>query len=243
MYAEKLARKADDGRAASAPAAPAAGVVSTAALPVATPGTPDAAVSADPAAKVSSSVDDLLRLIATQLGTEVAFVNTFDGENRRFRNLVSTIDLPIAAGDVTPRAGTYCQLIADEALETVVPDARAHPLVKDLPITQVLGIGSYLGVPLHRASGELYGTLCSFSRTPDPGLRERDSDVLTAIAATVMRLIETEDSDATQRHAVLARLQRLFDGGGPRIVYQPIVRLHDLRTVGVKALSRFPPTP
>jgi len=236
MYAEKIARKADDRRAASFPAAPVADQVAAAT----TRATPDAVVPAAPEAKVSSSVDDLLRLITAQLGTEVAFVNTFDGENRRFRNLVSTIDLPIAVGDVTPRAGTYCQLIADEALETVVPDALVHPLVKDLPITQTLGIGSYLGVPLHRASGELYGTLCSFSQTSDPGLRERDSEVLTAIAAPMMRLIETEDNDVTQRHAVLARLQRLLDGGGPDIVYQPIVRLHGMQAIGVEALSRFP---
>lgn len=114
MYAEKAARKAEIRRAASSSAAPTIGELpatstSLTGNPVASPfaspvalATLDALGFSRSAARVSSGVDDLLRLITAQLGTEVAFVNTFDGENRRFRNLVSNIDLPIAAGDVTP---------------------------------------------------------------------------------------------------------------------------------------------
>lgn len=43
-----------------------------------------------------------------------------------------------------------------------------------------------------------------------------------------------------RRRSLLARLDRLYDAGGPTSVYQPVVSLDGLVTVGVEALSRFP---
>jgi GAF domain-containing protein len=48
-------------------------------------------------------------------------------------------------------------------LPHLVQDSANDVRVRDLPATLAGGIGSYVGVPLHLADGELYGTLCCLS--------------------------------------------------------------------------------
>ena len=132
------------------------------------------------------------------------------------------------------------RMIVEGTLDAVTQDTSADPRVRDLAVTKTLGIGSYVGVPLHRKDGSVYGTLCTFSRSPDDSLRERDASVLAAIGGVMMDLVENEDRTEHHRHQVLQRLELLFSANGPDIVYQPIQTLHRLETIGVEALSRFP---
>lgn len=188
----------------------------------------------------SGSVDALLRLAREQLGMEVAFLNTFEGDNRRIRNIQSTFDLPIRAGFTEPSDRSHCRLLADRRIEEVTPDAAAVPLMAALPVTAALGIRAFVGVPVYRRNGELYGTLCTFSQRPDDTLRARDAEVLRSLSEIVMDLVEVEDRHESGRHELMARLERLYAAGGPHTVYQPVVTLDHLRLVGVEALSRSP---
>ncbi|WP_165865770.1 sensor domain-containing phosphodiesterase [Vallicoccus soli] len=230
MYAEKVARRsrALAERAGERPRpAGRAGSAAQAAQAAAAPAPP-------------ASVDALLRLARDQLGMEVAFLNRFDGEQRTFRNVQARVPLPFAAGRTEPRQGTYCQMIVDGALGEVTPDTSRDDRVRDLPITAELGIGAYVGVPVHLRDGRLYGTLCAFSREPDPTLRDRDAQVLRSLRQVVADVAEREDGEEARRHEVLARLDALQAEGGPQMVFQPVLELDGLGQVGVEALSRFP---
>ncbi len=195
--------------------------------------------TAPPTTGRPDGVDALLGMVRAQLGADVAFVRAFEGEQSRLRNVVTGIDLPFGAGYTEPREDTYCQYLVEGRIGPVTPDVPASVL-RDLPISRALGVGSYVGVPLRRSDGQLYGTLCAASRHTDPGLRTRDAGVLSAIAGAVMDLVERDDDRRARRHAVLDRLDALRDAGGPRTAYQPVLALEGLRQVGVEALSRFP---
>jgi diguanylate cyclase (GGDEF)-like protein len=195
--------------------------------------------SSEPTAGLGS-VDALLQLARRQLGMEVAFLGAFEGDNRRIRNAASIIELPIGPGYLEPRESTFCQLIVDRAVPEVIPDVAANSLARELEITTVLGIGSYIGVPVHRRNGTLYGTLCAFSRRAELTLRQRDTEVLKAIAIVAMDLVEAEDRRENDRYRLLQRLDGLYAEGGPAIAYQAVHALSDLETIGVEALSRFP---
>ncbi|NAZ74702.1 EAL domain-containing protein [Kineococcus sp. T13] len=121
------------------------------------------------------------------------------------------------------------------AARTVESRLRAGDLLARLA-------GDRFGVllPGTDALGGLYGTLCAVSAQPDEGLRERDAEVLRAVAEAVMDLVEEEDELQRVRRARLARLDDLDAAGGPRVVYQPIVDLLSAEHVGAEALSRFP---
>lgn len=246
MYARKVAAGRDPGggsrrhgRGAAAPGPATRVVPAPRAHPPAT---------ADP--DDLRTVDDLLDLVRDQLGMDVAFLSRFDAGRQRLRNVRPGRPgrvrrrgggHPPRVGDSVPLDQTYCRLVVDGRVPEVLPDVSAEPLVAHLPVTHALGIGSYVGVPVHRSTGQLYGTLCAVSTRPDPSLQPRDAEVLRTVGRIVMSLVEREDRREDGRHEVIARIDDLAARGGPDIVYQPILALDSLEVVGAEALSRFPP--
>lgn len=171
---------------------------------------------------------------------DVAFLAQFDRGDRVIRNAATAIELPLGPGFRQPREETYCQRIVDGRLSAITPDAAQNPELNAMPLTRALHIGAYIGIPVQRSNGDLFGTLCCFSREADYGLRPRDTGVLRVLAGMMMSLVEREEHQEGHRRGVLDRLDRLYDVGGPTPVYQPVLSLDTLTQVGAEALSRFP---
>ena len=84
--------------------------------------------------------------------------------------------------------------------------------MKGLDLTDEANIGSYVGVPLRFSDGRLYGTLCTYSHSPNPSLKARDLQFMRVLARMVAEQLEREELEAQkQRLAVeLAGLQALL---------------------------------
>lgn len=65
-----------------------------------------------------------------------------------------------------PWLSTLCALMCAGGVPQAVPDVRNEPLYRDALLLQEIPIRAYLGVPLQRADGSLYGTLCGFDPAP-----------------------------------------------------------------------------
>lgn len=185
-------------------------------------------------------VDALLDLVRRQLGMDVAFVSRLDGDHRWFRHFVAGVDVPLDTSLPEPCLGTQCDLLVRGLIDGVQPDLLANPLTATLRTTLDLQVGAYIGVPLHRRDGRLYGTLCAASHAADPTLRARDADVLRAVSGAVMDLVEAGERDERARASTVQRLDALAASGGPSMVFQPVVDLGSAAQVGVEALARFP---
>jgi len=190
--------------------------------------------------EVLDSVGSVLELARAQLQMDVVFVGEFRGADRVIRNTASVIALPIGVGHSDPSELTHCQLLVDGKIPEVLPDTCVSAAFQSVPASQALRMRSYLGVPLHRADGTLFGTLCAFAQRTEPALQAREAGVLRVLALLVMSLIEEEDRKQGHRRATLSELDSLFRDRGPLIHFQSIVTLHDGHQVGAEALSRFP---
>jgi serine phosphatase RsbU (regulator of sigma subunit)/PAS domain-containing protein len=96
---------------------------------------------------------------------------------------------PGTVGTETPLWDSLCTVTAAGRGALVVADARGDDRVRGLPPVRSGDVGSYLGYPLVRASGEVVGALCVFG--PEP--REwSDADVATLrhLAGSVMTELE-----------------------------------------------------
>ena len=74
------------------------------------------------------------------------------------------VDLETVQGTATQDSLCAVTLASGEHL--VVPDAQAHPWVRDLTPVTSGAIGSYLGVPMRHSDGTLVGVLCVFDVRP-----------------------------------------------------------------------------
>jgi len=201
---------------------------------------PDASspdVGGSPAAE---QIARLLHVARRQLGLDAALVGQFDGDRWTVRHAATAPGVRLPSPSSWPAGETYCLRVLDGRLPSVIPDVAANALVADLPFTAALGIGAYVGVPVYRRDGSVYGTLCAFSAAAQPQLEPRDAGVLAVLAEALGDFVGSEELRAADRKEILGRLGELRRAGGPQPVYQPIVRLSTLEVAGHEALSRFP---
>ncbi len=188
-----------------------------------------------------SGVTQVLRTVRKHLGMDVAFVAHFREKDRVLEHVDSDGSAPISAGQVIPLESGYCLKVVRGELPEFMPDTSLVPAAMALPETRAIPIGAHLGVPIELSNGEIYGTLCCFSREPNLTLGERDLRLMRALGEVLASRIEEHVVATRARQRAADEIGQVLASGAPRMVYQPIYSLTaDAVTVaGVEALSRF----
>lgn len=139
------------------------------------------------------TVERVLAAAKEELGMEVAFVSEFTDQRMIFRKLVGDAEsFGWQEGEGVTLDDTFCRLLIEGRLPSVIPDANSNGLVKPLNVTGEARIGSYVGVPIRFSDGHLYGTLCALSHSPDPSLNERDAQFVRVLARLVAEHLERQ---------------------------------------------------
>ncbi|WP_089401111.1 sensor domain-containing phosphodiesterase [Noviherbaspirillum humi] len=190
------------------------------------------------------TLPEVMHSIREHLGMDIAFIAELSDGKRIFREVDAKDDAcPIRAGNSDPQEETYCQRIVDGRLPELIPNVSAVPEAASLPITGMLGIGSYMGVPIRLADGSVYGTFCCFSHEPDTTLNKRDLGMMRVFADIAARQIERDLGARRQQRESEDRIRSMLKSDELSIVYQPIVDLRQHRIAGFEALSRFAAVP
>ncbi len=185
----------------------------------------------------------LVRTMRAQYGMEAAFVSQFVGDMRRFEAVDTSVDfsgIDLVPGGGGPAAGSYCHGVAKGTVPELIRDAQTTPEVSHLAATVAVPIGAHLSVPIRRSTGEIYGTLCAFSRAADTTLTSRDLGMLRLCADFLAHDIEQVESQEREGQRLRETVSRLISRTTFATAFQPIVALPDLSTVGFEALTRFP---
>ena len=181
-------------------------------------------------------VEALLAAVCDELGMEHAFIGRVHGG---FREIRYAFGPALEPGTADPYEETYCALMLSGEIAGAVPDTSQVPVLRDIPVTRHLGISTHLGIPLMLADGSLYGSLCAYSRTPQPSIGEADVRLLRLVGRMLADRLEGEVRAERRLEKTLQAVEEALAGGEPSIVFQPIVELNGLRTVGFEALARF----
>ena len=162
------------------------------------------------------SIERLLALVRQELGTELCYLTHVEGERQRYEVLSGDAQaFGVAPGDVVALHESFCGRMLDGRLTTVVADAASHPVTKALSARERMGIGAWAGVPVRRADGRLFGTLCGIDRRARPDLGAGAVPVLRLAATLMAERLEHEERESARRrtevelsglHALLAAL-------------------------------------
>ena len=74
----------------------------------------------------------------------------------------------VKSGDRFRWADTYCSRMVAGAGPRVAPESSSISAYCEAPIGRQIPIGAYLGVPLLRGDGSLFGTMCAVDPAPQP---------------------------------------------------------------------------
>lgn len=191
----------------------------------------------------ADAVHQLLAVVRTQLGMQVAWASEFVGDSQVLRFVDADADAEAPAeGTALPLSGSYCARVLDGRFPSVIPDSRQAPEAALLDVTAELHIGSYVGVPLLGPDGVPTGMLCTTSDTAAPRLTDRDAASLRLLA-DLLRDLQTRalTAAAAERRREQRRfvLRTVIEGKGRHPVLQPVVDLATGRPVLAEGLTRF----
>lgn len=152
-------------------------------------------IAAHPAdhAAIQATLDTLRQT----LGMEVAYLSEFVQDRAVFRAVSAPgLEAMISPSQSMDLREVYCKHILDGGLPNLITDTGDHAIAVDLPITQMIPIGSHLSVPVHRADGSVFGMFCFLSRHPRPDLGPDALDMVWSGSAQVAMRIAAHESDA-----------------------------------------------
>ena len=131
--------------------------------------------------------DRLTRLAAKLTGAPVTFISMVD-EDRDFYKSCFGFPEPLAS-ERQMTGTTFCHyaLVSDGPL--VIENTLDHPIYRNVPTVESLGVRAYLGVPLVTSTGHAIGSFCAIDFKPRPWTK-LDIEVLQELAASTLREIE-----------------------------------------------------
>jgi hypothetical protein len=110
------------------------------------------------------AIDAVLSSAATLLGMEVVFVGGLTDETFTFERVHTAGDWPgIEEGVSVDRADSFCHRMLNGA-PSWTGDAANDAAYKDAPVRALVGITSYVGVPVRDEEGHVVATLCGIDR-------------------------------------------------------------------------------
>ena len=87
---------------------------------------------------------------------------------------------------------SFCYRMINENAPRVAPAARRVPAYASAPIGMDIEIGSYIGVPLTREDGSLFGTLCAIDKQERPDIEEAELPVVETFAQLLSTVLNFE---------------------------------------------------
>lgn len=148
---------------------------------------------------LSSGFDRLTRIGARLLGVPTTFISLVD-DRRDFYLSHCGFGEPLAS-ERQCTGQTFCHFTIEDEVPLVVPDTRAHPVYRNVPTVESLGVAAYLGAPVVLLSGEVIGAFCAVDQVPRAW-----TDVQIQSAVDVAALVVSEIE--LRQAAVDSRIQR-----------------------------------
>ena len=159
-------------------------------------------------------IDHALEIARQILGMDFGYVTEFVGDEQILRGVSGdSASFDMTQGDGYPLDGTYCQRMVVGSIPKIVPNTAENEELRDLAVTKLSVIGSYVGVPIYLSDGSMYGTFCTISHQPQSDLGERHLLLMQILSHIVAAGIEQQrlEKENERLRTKMAEMQSDFD--------------------------------
>lgn len=111
------------------------------------------------------------------------------------------VGLGIDAGLVLPASEMPCDYVTRSAMPLRESDLDLHPIFRNLPACKRLGLRSYIGVPLRRSDGTIWGTLAAADTTQRTSTAAHEQTLTVLARLAVLEFEREEQREALAAHA------------------------------------------
>ncbi len=157
-------------------------------------------------AEILEGWQNMLNLAAELLAVPAGLITRIDGPEIEVFLASESKGNPYPEGLKThyPNSGFYCEWVAKNRQTMLIPDARLDPMWKDNAAIQ-LNMISYLGMPIMRPDGQVFGTICFLDSK-----KNTHNETIIKLVNQFKRMIELSLNVLFAKEEVRRR-DRLFD--------------------------------
>lgn len=160
------------------------------------------------------AAQDVLSFLGKRLGFDLWMVTRTAGEDFIIlKTHGGEHEYEIREGTVFNWADTFCSQMVAGRGPRVAPRSQLIPAYAQAPTSQDMPIAAYIGVPLLRGDGGLFGTLCAIHPTPQPESIAEEQE-LVELLGNLLSTVLRRDLKLTEeiRRAERAQVEALTDG-------------------------------
>ena len=141
------------------------------------------------------AAESILNMMSTIVDINTLFIARNDKKtNRIVKATNSKVDL-IKEGEELPYNDTFCKLSVDHGQKAlVIEDILLNQQTKSLRVTEELGSGTFIGIPIYYENGENYGTICGLD-TNNITLSEKHIEIFETMASLLTFVLELEKAN------------------------------------------------
>jgi diguanylate cyclase len=138
-----------------------------------------------------SAAGAVLEYLHERLGIDLWMVTRTEGAQSIVLDVCDQI-YGVRVGQVFRWKDTFCKRMVDEDAPRAAPCVEVVPAYAAAAIGKQLQVGAYVGAPLVRGDGSLFGTLCGMNRTAKGAELERELPLVELLAQLLSTLLSTE---------------------------------------------------
>jgi diguanylate cyclase (GGDEF)-like protein len=163
-------------------------------------------------ANFETAARSVLSFLHRRLGFDLWMVTRTEGEDWI---VLQTEDhgYGVASGTVFRWADSFCSRMVEGLGPRIAPRSNDVPAYASAPIGRQVKIGAYVGVPLRRADGALFGTLCAIDPEAQPESIMQEQALVDLLGELLSGLLQAETDLAVEaRRSERAEAEALSDG-------------------------------
>jgi len=141
------------------------------------------------------AAESILHMMSTIVDINTLFIAKNDKKTNRIVKAINTEENLLSEGEELPFKETFCKLSVDHGPDIlVIEDITLNEQTNQLQVTEGLGSGSFIGIPIYYESGENYGTICGLDTKPI-SLSEKDLEIFKTMASLLTFVLELEKAN------------------------------------------------
>lgn len=141
------------------------------------------------------AADSILQVMSNIVEMNTLFIAKNDKKTNRIVKAVNAKEALVNEGEELPFKDTYCKLSVDHGRELlVIEDIKQNEKSQSLQVTENLGGGSFIGIPIYYENGENYGTICGLD-TKNITFSDQHIEIFETMASLLTYVLELDKAN------------------------------------------------
>ncbi|HLG43700.1 MAG TPA: sensor domain-containing diguanylate cyclase [Nitrospirales bacterium] len=164
-----------------------------------------------PHADFRSAASAVLEYLYKLLGFKLCMVTRTEGNDWIILHALDH-SYGVIDGDVFPWSDSFCSRMVAGIGPRIAPRSAEILAYREAPINRRIPTGAYVGMPLVRGDGSLFGTLCAIDPSPQPDQIANQQPTIELLARMLSTILEADLKAISEaRCAERARFEALVD--------------------------------